>query len=62
LPDGIFLNQKSQVGGILEGLAMEDVGNSGFLQPFGIFCGHLVCFKVILVYFSPLWYVASRKI
>jgi hypothetical protein len=26
LPDGIFSNQKSKFGQILEGLAMEDVG------------------------------------
>jgi hypothetical protein len=26
LPDGIFSNQKSQFGKLLEGLAMEDVG------------------------------------
>jgi hypothetical protein len=38
LPDGIFSNQKSQFGYILEGLAMEDVG---------ILYGHLVFFVVI---------------
>jgi hypothetical protein len=37
LPDGLFSNQKSKFGQILEGLAMEDVG---------IFYGHLVHFTV----------------
>jgi hypothetical protein len=53
LPDGLFSNQKSQFGYILEDLAKENVGifydhlvyftaivNN--LWPFGIFCGHLV--------------------
>jgi hypothetical protein len=55
LPDGIFSNQKSQFGLILECLAMEDVGafyghsvNSPafwhILWPFYLFCGHLVNF------------------
>jgi hypothetical protein len=35
LPDGIFSNQKSQLGEIVDVLAMEDVG---------IFYGHLACF------------------
>jgi hypothetical protein len=38
LPDGIFSNQTSQFGYILEGLAMEDVG---------IFYGTLVYFVTI---------------
>jgi hypothetical protein len=38
LPDGIFSKQKSELGSILEGLAMEDVG---------IFYGHLVYFAAI---------------
>jgi hypothetical protein len=37
LPDGLFSNQKSKSGYILEGLAMEDVG---------IFYGHFVHFTV----------------
>jgi hypothetical protein len=37
LPDGLFSNQKSKFGKILEVLAMEDVG---------ILYGHLVHFKV----------------
>jgi hypothetical protein len=41
LPDGIFSNQISQFGKILEGLAMEDVGT---------FYGDWVLFKVI-------WYI-----
>jgi hypothetical protein len=38
LPDGLFSNQKSELGYTLEGLAMEDVG---------VFYGHLVYFTVI---------------
>jgi hypothetical protein len=38
LPDGLFSNQKSQFGYILEGLAMEDVG----------------IFYVHLAYFMPI--------
>jgi hypothetical protein len=41
LPDGIFSNQKSRFGQILEGLAMEDVG----------------VFYVHLVYFMAIWYI-----
>jgi hypothetical protein len=38
LPDGLFANQKTQIGLILEGLGMENV----FLC-----CGHLKCFMAI---------------
>jgi hypothetical protein len=41
LPDGIFSNQKSKVGQILEGLAMENVGQ----------------FYVHLVKFTAIWYI-----
>jgi hypothetical protein len=52
MPDGLFSNQKSQFGQILEGLAMETVcifyvhftAILNILWLFGIFCGHLVCF------------------
>jgi hypothetical protein len=55
LPDGIFSNQKSQFGQILEGLAMENVSLFCghfinfpaiwyILWPFGKFCGHLYIF------------------
>jgi hypothetical protein len=65
LPDGMFSNQNSQFGKILEGLAMEDVsifcGHSVYLtvilyifRPFTIVCGHLV-------YFSPFWYLCCTK-
>jgi hypothetical protein len=64
-PDGIFSNQKSQFGVILEGVAMKDVGIFmailSILWPncnswsFGAFCGHLV-------YFSRFGNVVSRKI
>jgi hypothetical protein len=40
LPDGLFSNQKSQFGQILEGLKMEKAGI--FLWSFGRFYGHLV--------------------
>jgi hypothetical protein len=44
LPDGLFLNQKSIFGKILEGLAMKDAG---------IFYGHLVYFATILYILWP---------
>jgi hypothetical protein len=57
LPDGIFSNQKSQFGYILECFAMEDVGT---------FYGNLVYFTAILYivtsYIFPFWYVVPRKI
>jgi hypothetical protein len=65
MPDGLFSNQKSQFGQILEGLAMENVRNfvsivyfsaiGNMLWLFCIFCGHLV-------YFPPFWCVVPRKI
>jgi hypothetical protein len=53
LPDGLFSNQKSKFGQIVEGLAMEDDGIfygrlvhltvfGYILWTFGIFCGNLV--------------------
>jgi hypothetical protein len=66
MPDGLFSNQKSQFGWILEGLAMEKVGifyvylvySTAFenMWSFGIFYGHLIYFMVI-VYFMAIWYV-----
>jgi hypothetical protein len=55
LPDGLFSNQKSQFGLILEGLARENLGiffghlvyftaTGNILWSFGIFFGHLVYF------------------
>jgi hypothetical protein len=55
LPDGLFSNQKSQFGQILEGLAKEKLclfydhlvylnAIENILCPFGIFCGSLVYF------------------
>jgi hypothetical protein len=66
LPDGLFSNQKSQFGKILEDLARKNIGifydhwvnfaaTGSILWPFFIFCGHLV-------YFSPFWYLVPRKI
>jgi hypothetical protein len=65
LPDGLFSNQKSQFGKILECLAKENLGIfydhfvyftaiGKILWPFGIFCGHWV-------YFSPFWYFVPRN-
>jgi hypothetical protein len=50
LPDGIFLDQKSQFELIVEGLDMEDVG---------IFYGHSVhlVHLVNVMYFMPIWYI-----
>jgi hypothetical protein len=47
LPDGIFSNQKSQFGEILEALGIEKVGIYStaiwyILRPFGKFYGHLI--------------------
>jgi hypothetical protein len=58
-PDGLFSNQKSQFGSILEGLAMENVGIFNvllvnftailnILRLFGIVFDHLVCFPVLV--------------
>jgi hypothetical protein len=44
LPDGIFSNPKSQVGSILEGLAIEDAG---------VFYG-------LLVNFPAIWYILGH--
>jgi hypothetical protein len=60
LPDGIFSNQKSQFGKVLEGLAMEDVSlfyaNLAYfkaicyiLKPFGILCGHFGLFSQVSI-------------
>jgi hypothetical protein len=50
LPDGLLSNQKSRLGYVLEGLAMENVFM--FLWPFGQFFGHLAYFTYVhLVYF-----------
>jgi hypothetical protein len=46
LPDGLFSNQKSRFGYILEGLGMGNVGSFmtiwNILRPFGKFIGSLV--------------------
>jgi hypothetical protein len=53
LPDGLFSNKKSQIGQILEGLALEDVG---------IFYGQLVHFTVFccILWTLVIWYIFSR--
>jgi hypothetical protein len=55
LPDGIFSNQKSKFGSILEGIAMEAVG---------IFHGHVVYFKAVWyicwpfgIFYIGIWYI-----
>jgi hypothetical protein len=66
LPDGVFSNQKSLFGHILECHKIDHVGIfCGHLEyfttiwhvswPFGVFCGSLVNF-------SPFWSVVPRKI
>jgi hypothetical protein len=64
LPDGMFSNQKSHIGKILEGLAIEDVGIFmtiwNILWPFDIIYGRLVQFVVIWYIFS-LWFVLTMK-
>jgi hypothetical protein len=66
LPDGLFSNQKSKFGLILEGLAMEDDGTFYvLLVHFTVFCYILWTFGIVrgnLVYFPPFWYFAPRKI
>jgi hypothetical protein len=65
LPDGLFSNQKSQFGYILEGLAMVDVGNFFAIwiifRPFGIFLA-IWYFSTRFGTFYPFWYVVPRKI
>jgi hypothetical protein len=64
LPDGLFSNQKSKFGQILEGLALEDVGIhifGHFLRSFVILYEHLVSF-VVIWYIFPFWYFVPRKI
>jgi hypothetical protein len=61
LPDGLFSNQKSKSGYILEGLAMEDVGTYILwtLRPFYGLLLYLWTFgivRVILAYLFPFWY------
>jgi hypothetical protein len=50
LPDGIFSNQKSQFGPILEGLASCNGSYRCILWQFGILYGYLV-------YFVAIWYI-----
>jgi hypothetical protein len=61
MPDGIFSNEKSKFGKILEGLAMEDVGIFYahlkyliaiwyILWPFGPICCHFGIFFPVVVY------------
>jgi hypothetical protein len=64
LPDGIFSNQKSQSGKILEGTSMKDIGTFyGHFIYFHLvcmYCGHLVYFMVIRNIF-PVLVCCTRK-
>jgi hypothetical protein len=54
LPDGLFTNQKSHFGSILEGFAMEDIS---------ALYGHSVYFTAIwyiFVAFMVIWYIFPR--
>jgi hypothetical protein len=57
LPDGIVADQKSQVGNILEGLGMDNVG---------IFWAILNCLRSLDIFYGPwvqfvkIWYMFSR--
>jgi hypothetical protein len=66
LPDGIFSNQKSRFGYILEGLAMEDVGTLyGYLVYFTAIWYSLWLFGIIygyLIFIFPFWFFVPRKI
>jgi hypothetical protein len=66
LPDGLFSNQKSKFGFILEGLVMEEVAMFyGHLVRFTVFCYILWTFGVvrgILVYFSVLVFRTKKNL
>jgi hypothetical protein len=65
LPDGLFSNQKSKFGKILEGLAMEDVGIFyGHLVHFMVFCYILLTLGIVrgnLVYFPRFGILYQEK-
>jgi hypothetical protein len=65
LPDGLFSNQKSKFGKILEGLAMEDVGILyGHLVHFTVFCYIVLALGIVcgnLVYFSRFGILYQEK-
>jgi hypothetical protein len=46
LPDGMFSNKNTNLGKIVEGIVMEDVGIH-ILRPFDLFYVHLICFTSI---------------
>jgi hypothetical protein len=65
LPDGLFSNQKSKFGSILEGLAMEDYGILyGLFVHFTVFCYILSTFGIVrsnLVHFFPFLVFCTKK-
>jgi hypothetical protein len=65
LPDGIFSNQKSQFGSILDGLLMEDVGIFMAIYFSAKWCIlHLAILYISWSFctFFPFWYVVLRNI
>jgi hypothetical protein len=66
LPDGLFSNQKSKFGYILEALAVGDVGIFyGHLVQFMVFCYILWTFEIVrgnLVYFSVLVFCIKKNL
>jgi hypothetical protein len=65
LSDGLFSNQKSKFGKILEGLEMQDVGIFyGHLVHFTVFCYILLTFGIVcgnLVYFYRFGILYQEK-
>jgi hypothetical protein len=61
LPDGMFSNQKSKFGHILEGLANEDVGIfSALLSILSILQQMLYFMAIWCIYLVVFWYIFSR--
>jgi hypothetical protein len=63
LPDGLFLNQKSKIGQILEGLAPEDIGIFyGHLVHFTVFCYILWTFGIVRGIFPVLVFCTKKNL
>jgi hypothetical protein len=61
LPDGIFVNQKSQFVKILESFAMVDVVIFyGFCSILPTYVHLMYTFYGHLVYFMPVWHIFQR--
>jgi hypothetical protein len=62
LPDGIFSNQKSKFGLILEGLERKDIGLvSAILRPNDVFYGDMVHVVVVSYIFSRFGMLHREK-